>query len=56
MRAFAFDFLTDYGLLVRRWAERTRAEVEAWDGVSAEGKDQRGLEIIAAAAERDRPA
>jgi DNA-binding PadR family transcriptional regulator len=56
VRAFVFDFLTDYGLLVRRWAERTRAEVAAWDGVGADGKGQRGLEIIAAAAERDRPA
>jgi PadR family transcriptional regulator, regulatory protein AphA len=56
VRAFIFDFLTDYGLVVRRWAERTRAEVVGWDDVGAGDKSERALEIIATAAHRDRPA
>ena len=56
VRAFVFDFLSDFGLLVERWAERTGAEVEPWPDVTAIGKQGRALEIIGAALERDRPA
>jgi PadR family transcriptional regulator AphA len=33
VRAFVFDFLTEFALAVQRWSERTRAEVLTWQDV-----------------------
>ena len=51
VRAFVFDFLSEFGLLVNNWAARTAAEVAAWTdmGPSPE-KTARALEIIGRAA------
>ncbi|HLQ33016.1 MAG TPA: PadR family transcriptional regulator [Chloroflexota bacterium] len=56
VRAFVFDFLTDYGLLVERWAQRTRSEIEHWTDTTPDDREDRALRIIGAAMQRDRPA
>ena len=53
VRAFVFDFLHEYAAAVHRWADRTRAEVETWDGVtSSPSKREHALRVIAANLER----
>jgi PadR family transcriptional regulator AphA len=48
VRAFVFDFLTEFALAVHRWAERTRAEVLTWDDVDSNPtKRDRALRLIA---------
>ena len=40
--------VTEFALAVRRWSERTRAEVLTWDDVeSTADKQQRALRLIA---------
>ena len=55
VRAFVLDFLSDFGMLVEHWAQRTRAEVSMWDDTSAADKTERALDIIREALGRDRP-
>jgi PadR family transcriptional regulator AphA len=52
VRAFVFDFLASYGRTIQRWAERTRAEVAAWDDLPPERRAERALQIIDDALER----
>jgi DNA-binding PadR family transcriptional regulator len=49
-RALVFDFLFSHALAVRAWADRSRAEVERWQDLSSDGKTERALALIAAAA------
>lgn len=46
IRAFVFDFLLHYAFWVKEWAERTRIEVESWDQLSQEERQERGLRLI----------
>jgi DNA-binding PadR family transcriptional regulator len=47
IRALAVDFFVSLLRTVDSWAERTLAEIEAWEDLSSDGKNERGLEIIA---------
>ena len=48
VRAFVFDFLTEFALAVRRWSDRTRAEVLTWDDVElSPAKREHALQLIA---------
>jgi PadR family transcriptional regulator AphA len=48
VRAFVFDFLTEFALAVRRWADRTQAEVLTWDDAHpSPAKSSRALQLIA---------
>ncbi len=47
LRAHAVDFFVSLLLTVESWAERTLTEVERWDDLSPEGKNERGLELMA---------
>jgi PadR family transcriptional regulator, regulatory protein AphA len=62
LRALAVDFFISLLRTVDDWAERTLSEVETWADLSPEGKNARGLEIMAGlpvstpAEHTDRPA
>src|SRR6266571_1957608 len=47
IRALAVDFFVSLLRTVDNWAERTLAEIEAWEDLSPDGKNERGLEIFA---------
>jgi len=47
IRALAVDFFVSLLRTVDSWAERTIAEIEAWEDLSPDGKNERGLEIVA---------
>jgi PadR family transcriptional regulator AphA len=47
IRALAVDFFVSLLRTVDSWAERTLAEIEAWEDLSPDGKNERGLEILA---------
>ena len=50
--AFIYDFLVDYMQMIHRWAQRTKAEVEAWEDLTPQGKRERAMQIF----EREVPA
>jgi DNA-binding PadR family transcriptional regulator len=47
IRALAVDFFVSLLATVDSWAERTLSEIEGWEDLSPEGKNERGLEIFA---------
>ncbi|MGH3449821.1 MAG: PadR family transcriptional regulator [Haloechinothrix sp.] len=47
IRALAVDFFVSLLHTVDEWAERTLAEIDTWDDLSPDGKNDRGLEIFA---------
>jgi PadR family transcriptional regulator AphA len=47
IRALAVDFFVSLLNTVESWAERTLAEIEGWEDLSSDGKNERGLEIMA---------
>jgi PadR family transcriptional regulator AphA len=47
IRALAVDFFVSLLRTVDSWAERTLAEIEAWEDLSPGRKNERGLEIFA---------
>jgi DNA-binding PadR family transcriptional regulator len=47
IRALAVDFFVSLLRTVDNWAERTLAEIEGWEDLSPDGKNERGLEIFA---------
>jgi DNA-binding PadR family transcriptional regulator len=47
IRALAVDFFVSLLTTVDNWAERTLAEIEGWEDLSPDGKNERGLEIVA---------
>jgi DNA-binding PadR family transcriptional regulator len=47
IRALAVDFFVSLLHTVDGWAERTISEIEGWEDLSPEGKNDRGLEIMA---------
>jgi hypothetical protein len=47
IRALAVDFFISLLNTVDGWAERTLAEIERWEDLSPNGKNNRGLEIFA---------
>jgi DNA-binding PadR family transcriptional regulator len=47
IRALAVDFFVSLLTTVDDWAERTLAEIEGWEDLSPDGKNERGLEIFA---------
>jgi PadR family transcriptional regulator AphA len=47
LRALAVDFFVSLLSTVDGWAERTLSEVEGWEDLSPDGKNDRGLEIFA---------
>ena len=48
IRAHAVDFFISLLNTVDGWAERTLAEIEGWKDLSPDGKNDRGLKIMAA--------
>ena len=44
IRALAVDFFISLLNTVEAWAERTLAEIESWDDLSPDGKNERALE------------
>jgi PadR family transcriptional regulator AphA len=47
IRALAVDFFVSLLHTVNGWAERTLSEIEGWEDLSPDGKNDRGLEIMA---------
>jgi PadR family transcriptional regulator AphA len=47
IRALAVDFFISLLNTVDGWAERTLSEIEGWEDLSPDGKNDRGLEIFA---------
>lgn len=47
IRALAVDFFVSLLTTVDGWAERTLAEIQGWEDLSPDGKNDRGLEIFA---------
>ena len=47
IRALAVDFFVSLLRTVDSWAERTLVEIEGWEDLSPDGKNERGLEIFA---------
>jgi hypothetical protein len=47
IRALAVDFFVSLLRTVDSWAERTLAEIEGWEDLCPDGKNERGLEIFA---------
>jgi PadR family transcriptional regulator AphA len=47
IRALAVDFFISLLTTVDGWAERTLAEIQGWEDLSPDGKNERGLEIFA---------
>ena len=48
VRAFVFDFLWSYSMLLTEWAERTARELERWPPLDLDQRRRRGQRIIAA--------
>jgi len=48
IRALAVDFFISLLNTVDAWAERTLREVESWEDLTPDGKNERGLELIKA--------
>ncbi|NND01395.1 MAG: PadR family transcriptional regulator [Acidimicrobiia bacterium] len=48
LRALGVDFFASIMNTVDSWAERTLAEVETWEDMTPDGKNERGLEIMQA--------
>jgi DNA-binding PadR family transcriptional regulator len=46
IRALAVDFFISLISTVGEWAERTLAEIESWDDLSPDGKNERAIEKI----------
>jgi len=46
IRALAVDFFISLLNTVDAWAERTLSEIESWDDLTPNGKNERGLEIM----------
>lgn len=46
IRALAVDFFISLLNTIHAWAERTLEEIEGWDDLSPDGKNQRGMEIM----------
>jgi DNA-binding PadR family transcriptional regulator len=46
IRVLVFDFLAQVGLGVVEWAERSLAEVEAWDELTREERAERAVRLI----------
>jgi hypothetical protein len=46
IRALAVDFFISLLVTVEAWAERTLAEIESWEDLSSDGKNERALEKI----------
>jgi hypothetical protein len=53
IRALAVDFFISLLNTVDGWAERTLAEIDGWEDLSPDGKNERGLEIFAPAPRAD---
>jgi hypothetical protein len=47
LRALAVDFFISLLNTVDGWAERTLSEIQGWEDLSPDGKNDRGLEIFA---------
>jgi DNA-binding PadR family transcriptional regulator len=47
LRALAVDFFISLLNTVDGWAERTLAEIEGWEDLTPDGKNDRGLEMLA---------
>jgi PadR family transcriptional regulator, regulatory protein AphA len=47
IRALAVDFFVSLLTTVDDWAERTLTEIQGWKDLSPDGKNDRGLEILA---------
>jgi DNA-binding PadR family transcriptional regulator len=47
IRALAVDFFISLLTTVDGWAERTLAEIQGWEDLSPDGKNDRGLEMFA---------
>src|SRR5215204_2698933 len=47
IRALAVDFFVSLLTTVDGWAERTLSEIQGWKDLSPDGKNDRGLEILA---------
>jgi PadR family transcriptional regulator AphA len=47
IRALAVDFFISLLTTVDGWAERTLSEIQGWEDLSPDGKNDRGLEIFA---------
>ena len=47
IRALAVDFFVSLLHTVDGWAERTLAEIEGWEDLSPNGKNERGLDLMA---------
>ena len=47
IRALAVDFFISHLTTVDSWAERTLAEIQGWKDLSPDGKNDRGLQIMA---------
>jgi PadR family transcriptional regulator AphA len=47
IRAHAVDFFISLLTTVHDWAERTLAEIQGWEDLSPDGKNERGLQIMA---------
>jgi PadR family transcriptional regulator, regulatory protein AphA len=47
LRALAVDFFISLLTTVGDWAERTLAEIQGWKDLSPDGKNERGLQIMA---------
>jgi DNA-binding PadR family transcriptional regulator len=47
IRALAVDFFISLLTTVDGWAERTLAEIQGWNDLSPDGKNDRGLQIMA---------
>jgi PadR family transcriptional regulator, regulatory protein AphA len=47
IRALAVDFFVSLLHTVDDWAERTLSEIDGWQDLSSDGKNERGLEIMA---------
>jgi hypothetical protein len=46
IRALAVDFFISLLKMVRAWTERTLEEIESWEDLSPDGKNERALEKI----------
>ena len=47
IRALGIDFFISLLNMVDQWVERTLSEIERWDDMTVEERNQRGLEILA---------
>ncbi len=46
IRSLAVDFFISLLNTVDAWADRTLAEIETWDDLTPDGKNERGLEVM----------